>query len=284
MLDQGRRCQVDELVPGDHVCWQFDSDEDYAETLAGSVATGMARGERILSLSGDVSVEWLRAAVAARGLPAEALITSGQLVLADARTALGNTGSFDGDAMAKGYRVAAEQAVADGFTALRAMADLGWAVDGLATPGQLVDYELCADRMVGDLPLVALCGYDTRAAPPEAAEQVCAVHPACAHEAPAPFSVRAVPDGSFAVTGEIDLACRQAWWGVLEAVAARSDGELVLDVGELDFIDLAGLRGVVATANQLGARGGWLTLRSPRSVLQRCMKVLDPPENLRWLE
>lgn len=282
MLDEGRRRRVDELVPGDHVCWQFDSDEDYVETLVGSVATGVARGERVLSLSGDVSVEWLRAAVADRGLPAEALITSGQLVLGDARTALGDTGSFDGGAMAKGYRLAAEEAVADGFTALRAVADLGWAVDGLVTPGQLVDYELCADRLIADLPLVALCGYDTRAAPPEAAEQVCAVHPVCAHEASAPFSLLAASDGSFAVTGEIDLVCAQAWRGVLEAVAAGSDGELVLDVSGLDFIDLRGLRGVVAAADQLGARGGWLTLRSPRPVLQRCMAVLDPPENLQW--
>lgn len=250
--------------------------------LAGSVATGMARGERVLSLSGDVSVEWLRAAVADRGLPAEGLIASGQLVLGDARTALGNTGSFDGDAVAKGYCLAAEQAVADGYSALRVMADLGWAVDDLVTPGQLVDYELCADRLIGDLPVVAVCGYDTRAAPLEAAEQVCAVHPACAHEASMPFSLLAAPDGSFTVTGEIDLACAQAWRGVIEAAAASSDGELVLDVGGLDFIDLRGLRALATIAEELAARGAWLTLRSPRPVLQRCMAVLDPPENLQW--
>lgn len=282
MLDEERRRTVEELRPGDHVCWQFDSDEDYAATLTNSVATGLARGERVMSLSGDVCVEWLRATVADRGLPAEELIESGQLVIGDARAALGNDGSFDGDAVAKGYRLAAEQAVADGYSALRVMADLGWVVDGLVSPGQLVNYELCADRLIADLPMVALCGYDTRAAPPEAAEQVCAVHSACAHETRTPFSVLATPDGSFAVSGEIDLSCGQAWQGVLDAVTAGSDGQLTLDVGGLEFIDLPGLRALVTSANRLAASGGVLTLRSPRPIMRRCMAVLDPPENLQW--
>lgn len=282
MLEEKRRRAVDELRPGDHVCLRFDSDEDYAATLASSVATGLTRGERVLSVSGDVPVEWLRGAVADRGLPAEALLESGQLVLDDARTVLGNGGSFDGDAVAEGYRLAAEQAVADGYSALRVMADLGWAVGGLVSPGQLIDFEWRADRMIADLPLVALCGYDTRAAPPEAAEQVCAVHPACAHDTRTPFSVLAGPDGSFAVSGEIDLSCGQAWRGVLDAVTAGSDGQLTLDVGGLEFIDLPALRALVASANRLAESGGVLTLRSPRPIMRRCMAVLDPPENLQW--
>lgn len=282
MLEEKRRRTVGELQPGDHVCWQFDSDEDYAATLVTSVATGLTRGERVLSLSGDVPVEWLRASVADRGLPAEALIESGQLVLGDARTALGNGGSLDGDAVAKGYRLAAEQAVADGYSALRVMADLGWAVDGVISPGQLITYELCADRLIADLPMVALCGYDTRAAPPEAAEQVCAVHAACAHDTRTPFSVVAGPDGSFAVSGEIDLSCEQAWRNVLDAVTAGSDGQLTLDVGGLEFVDLPGLRALVTSANRLAESGGVLTLRSPRPIMWRCMAVLDPPENLQW--
>lgn len=273
-----------ELTPGDHVCWQFDSDEDYATVLAGAVATGTARGERVLSLSGDVPVDWLRGAVADRGLPTEALIETGQLVLDDARSALDRTGGFDGEALADGYRLAADQAVADGYTALRVMADMGWALGGLVTPRQLVHYELCANRLIADLPMVALCGYDTRSAPPEAAAQVCAVHPACAHDGATAFSVLTTPDGSFALSGEIDLACAPAWRGVLDALTAASEGQLTLDTGGLGFIDLTGLRALVATAEELAAHGGWVLLRSPPPTMRRCMAVLDLPENLRWSE
>ncbi len=281
-MREEHRCAVGRLAPGDHVCWQFDSDEDYAETLAGAVATGMAQGERILSLSGDVSVEWLRAAVADRGLPVETLMASGQLVLGDARAALGAMGSFDGIAVAEGYRRAAQQAVADGYTALRAMADLGWAVSEWLTPGELIDYELRADRLIAQVPLVALCGYDTRAAPSEVTQQVCAVHPACAHEAPVPFSVVTAPDGALAVTGEIDLTCVQAWQGILQALTATTESHLTLDLSGLDFIDVQGLRGLVATADQLAARGACLRLRSPSPTLQWCLTLLDPPEHLQW--
>lgn len=280
--EERRRCGVTELEPGDHVCWPFDTDEDYAATLASWIETGVTRGERVLSLSGQVSVDWLRAAVTAHGVPVDALIEAGQAVLADARTVFAGTGSFDADGVTEGYRLAAEQAVADGYTALRVMADLGWAANGLATPRQLVCHELSADRLIADLPMLALCGYDTRIASRTVAAQVCSVHPACAHDGSTPFCVLTGADGSFVVRGEVDFACAQSWRVVLDALAAGSDEQLTLDVGGLDFIDLTGLRALVAVADELAAYGGWLTLRSARPVLRRCAAMLNPPESLRW--
>lgn len=284
MREEGRRRGIEELEPGDHVCWRFESDEDYAATLARWVEAGLTRDERILSLSGNVSADWLRVAVTDRGVPADALIEVGQVVLADARTAFGATHFFDSDAVAESYRLAAEQAVADGYAALRVMTDLWWAVDGPVTPRQLVGYELSAELLIGNVPMVALCGYDTRIAPPAVAAQVCAVHSACAHDRSTPFSVLPTAEGPFAVTGEIDFACAQSWRGVLDALTAGSEGQLTLDVGGLSFIDLTGLRALVASADELDASGGWLTLRSPRPALRRVMAVLNPPDNLRLLD
>lgn len=282
MPGEGRVHDVAELWPGDHVCWQFGSDDEYAATLVSWVATGVERGERILALSGHVALDQQRAAVSDYGLRVDELVDSGQLVLQDARTALDAGSGFDSDSVLDGYRAAAHRAVADGYTALRVMADLGWVLDGMATPAGLVDYEIRAEQLLADVPMVALCGYDTRVTPRQAADQVCAVHPACAHEGSQPFSAVLEADGSFRLTGEVDLVCGQVWRGVLDALTIGPGEELVLDLSELRFIDATGLRALASAATVLAAHGCSLTLRSPRPVVRRCLEAMDPPDNLRW--
>jgi anti-anti-sigma factor len=51
--------------------------------------------------------------------------------------------------------------------------------------------------------------------------------------------------------------------------------ELVLDFTELDFIDGSGLHAIAASAQQVTARGGSVSIRSPRPQIQRLLELVD---------
>jgi anti-anti-sigma factor len=273
---------IDDLRPGDHACCQVRSENDYAAAVARSAEVGVERAERVLSLSDHVTTDQLRSAMAARGLAADALIASGQVVLHEPRAALAPRGRFDPASALKGYRRVAEEAGRDGYGALRAVADVGRALDGVASAREIVNFELESERVVGNSPLVALCGYDPTALE-GASSAACAVHPICAHDDTCPFSVVPRSDDELVVTGEVDIGCAQAWRAVLDALASGEAADLTLDLSGLRFVDAAGMRALAMTAAELAERGGCLTLASARPVVRRCMRLLHLPDRFRWL-
>jgi len=51
--------------------------------------------------------------------------------------------------------------------------------------------------------------------------------------------------------------------------------EVVLDFSELDFVDGSGLHAIAVAAQQVAAYGGSLSIRSPRTQIQRMLEILD---------
>jgi anti-sigma B factor antagonist len=74
---------------------------------------------------------------------------------------------------------------------------------------------------------------------------------------------------SVAASGELDLAARDA----LRAALAPLTGNVVLDLGQVTFLDSSCI-GVLAGAGQrLQERGGNLRLRSPADVPRRALEI-----------
>lgn len=73
------------------------------------------------------------------------------------------------------------------------------------------------------------------------------------------------------VRGEIDLVTGEAF----ERALARVDTDLVVNLGEVVFIDAAGLRALAVTADRLGRRGRLFRLERPPPHVRRLLTVLD---------
>ncbi|HEV7938454.1 MAG TPA: STAS domain-containing protein [Solirubrobacteraceae bacterium] len=99
---------------------------------------------------------------------------------------------------------------------------------------------------------------------------------------PLPFTAFAHLEGARAIVmlnGELDMASIailidsiliDCFVGTTFAVE-----EVVLDFAELDFIDGSGLLAIAAAAQQVTAHGGSVSIRSPRTQIQRLLELVD---------
>ena len=85
------------------------------------------------------------------------------------------------------------------------------------------------------------------------------------------FRLRATATG-LAVTGELDMAGADRFWE-LASSALDPTREVVLDVGDLEFVDSAGMRAIVRLSEDVCPYG--IVLRSPRDNVLRVLEMLS---------
>jgi anti-anti-sigma factor len=72
------------------------------------------------------------------------------------------------------------------------------------------------------------------------------------------------------LTGEVDLGTVDHLAAALEGL----DGRVVIDLGDLSFLDCSGIGVLVAARKRLRAGGGDLHLRSPRVAVRSVLELL----------
>lgn len=86
--------------------------------------------------------------------------------------------------------------------------------------------------------------------------------------------VRALPQpGAFALDGELDLATVDML--LAETQGAPQDGDLVLDVSELTFMDSTGLRAILQIAQRRNG-GTCVVLKHPTPAVERVLGITLP--------
>ncbi len=79
------------------------------------------------------------------------------------------------------------------------------------------------------------------------------------------------------IAGEVDMASAPQ----LRACLLEADGNVVVDLRGVSFLDASGI-GVLAEADQrLGLSGGKLTLRQPQGIVRRALEVIGLID---WIE
>jgi hypothetical protein len=239
----GRVETVPDAGPADHVCWIYDGTPDLDAAAGRFLGGGLARGERLLVV-GDGMIEALHRDTLPFGGTDE-LLATGALQVLDLSGAHADTSPFAPEQQLAFFDAATRQAVDDGFTGLRVAAEVSALAADPETRPALVRFEHLADDLVAHgSGFTALCAYRGDLCP-EALSEVASVHPLVrAPEGVPPFQVFHDGDG-VVLTGSVDTFTAGRLGSVLaESPAARA--ATALDVGRLDFIDVAGCR-VLAT-------------------------------------
>jgi anti-anti-sigma factor len=275
------------LQAGDHICWTYGSDEEHREVLTRFLTDGLQRNERVLYLARRFTANKVMGYLREAGVAAEEFLRSGQLMFLDAEAAYLGEGGFQPERMGDAFREAATQAVVDGYRGLRAASETEWLIPEFVSPARFVEYELWVDHIVASLPQIGLCGYDARHSSPEWLQALQAVHPhrITGRSIPqSPFTITSADRGEIVVRGDVDWTCREAFQLALVAAAACAPQDVVLDLEDLRFIDLSGLRALPGLARALRAEGRTLTLSSLSSVVRRVMHPsagFELPSNLK---
>ncbi|MGY1824029.1 MEDS domain-containing protein [Geodermatophilus sp. SYSU D00079] len=261
MRTQGPVTHPDAVGPADHLCWVYDDAESLPAAAGRFLAGGLARGERLVFVGSDDDVARLRRSPGPLG-PLGDLLADGTLVLLPLGQAYAGDGGFAPEQQLDFYDTLTRQALAEGHTGLRVVAELTPLAADPTRHAELVRWEhLADDFMAAGSGMSAMCAYRRDALPAGALADVAGVHPqvhspsGLAPDVLAPFRVY-VDGGRVAVAGSVDAFGADRLRRVLADSPVGGTGTAVLDLGRLEFADAAGCRAFAGWAQQRIAAGG----------------------------
>ncbi|GHJ46986.1 hypothetical protein Cs7R123_43280 [Catellatospora sp. TT07R-123] len=262
---------VDGLGRSDHLCWAFDTHDEFRTLAARFLADGLAAGQQVVYLAesaGAAELDGFGGFAAARASGAarvQDLSIYDRSLLAEPR------------AQVRAYAQATEQALAAGYTGLRVAADATPLVRTPADRSAFARYEHLVDVYMTRHPFAAMCGYHRGRLDPAAIAELACMHPlARSSSAPLRLFASDQPGIDMVLAGEVDLAGHALLRTALEhADAAPAGGEISVDARHLTFIDH---RGLMRLAEHVQARGGTAVLHTARGATRLLTELLDLPQ------
>jgi len=177
MTQSGAWQTVGDLAPGDHLCCIHETEQEHRALLAPYLRQGLERHEKLLyivdSRTAGVVLEYLRS----DGMNPDPCLASGQLNILTCNDCYFRGGVFEPERMIALLLAETDQAVKEGYAALRATGEMSWALRGLPGSGRLIEYEAKLNRYLPGIACVALCQYDRRCFPPGVLLDVLRTHP-----------------------------------------------------------------------------------------------------------
>jgi anti-anti-sigma factor len=169
------------------------------------------------------------------------------------------------------YRSLVDAALARGRTGVRVAADVTPLVaGGVDGRRQLHVYEQPADVLMGTVAMTALCLYEASLGA-EVLGPVTLLHPDQHAGEEEPLAHLSGRGPSLSLHGEVDVTQADGLSRALVDVACGTPGEVVLDLSDLRFLDVAGARALARATQVLrGADVHLRLVRAPR-VAARCL-------------
>jgi hypothetical protein len=148
----------EQLSAPSHTCLIYQTREQQIAFTAHFLRAGLERGERCVFLEMPEKLDEVRKALHSMGVKVEEDEKRGALVLTANRVFL-QQGAFDADRCLAFLETGINQAVADGFAALRITGDMNWELGRSQDFGRLLHYEAKLDEFLLDKPIVGVCQY-----------------------------------------------------------------------------------------------------------------------------
>lgn len=258
---------------GEHACCHLGRAEDRRRVASAFVRDGVRRGHKVIYLADGAPAGAFVDELAALDPEVGTALDSGRLELRSALAAYLPDGRFDGDRMLAAVRSDTAAAQAAGFPALSITGEIAWARPGV--PGVVEGLPEYERRLDAELPrdaLAVLCQYDHAACDGAVLAEMGAVH---AVEVSADLAALAREVGLAAarsdggrtlrLAGELDL---DAAWALRSVLHAHFHGPLRVDLADVLYTDVAGMRALRPT------KGQSLTIVDPSPAVRRMLGLL----------
>jgi ABC-type transporter Mla MlaB component len=239
--------------PGEHACCRFARPEDRERLTIAFVRAGLARGHKVIYLhDGKDQHRFVERLLAADERVAPAL-ASGQLELRAPRPAYLPDGALEPERMDSKLRAEHSRAHAQGFAGISITGDVA-VVYGEPGAEALSHYEEEFDGEPFDASRLLLCHYPHDRLPGAELSELVAQHDVDASPELAPIgregplsAARVRASQTLRLAGELDFDGAPA---VGEVLAAHFHGPLRLDLADLSFVDVAGMRALRGRTGQ----------------------------------
>ncbi len=262
------------IVPGDHVCASFGSDEEHQAIVGRYARQALRRGERFLYFLHSSDEATIRRYLELAGIDVEAGIALGQIEL---RPVQHDRCTIDPEAIIASLQADRRAALRGGYSALCATTEMTWAMTRPDEIDAVLRYERDVNRVFEAADIAAVCQYDRRHFPPAVLARLVAAHEfqvctsaSLTTTARRRLTVSEHDDGVIALSGALDIDSSSFLAARLAEVETGDD--LVLRTSGLGFADISGCRALVRAAEALG-NGRRLLLPDAAPALVRVLKL-----------
>jgi len=161
----------------DHLCIIYETrDEQFASVLP-FIRIGLERGEKCVYIADENSAAEVLTAMKQDGIDVESAVDSGALTMAAKEDAYLQQGLFDPDWMIRFLKEVTNSVKTAGFSGLRIMGEMTWALGGDPGAERLIEYESKLNRFLSEYDCLGICQYNLNAFDPETLIDVIRTHP-----------------------------------------------------------------------------------------------------------
>jgi ABC-type transporter Mla MlaB component len=230
--------------PGEHACCRFAQARDDDRLLTSFIRDGLGRAHKVVCFSTTPAIDTAR--LAGTDAEAAAALADGRLDVLAAHEVYLPDGRFEVERMVAFVGEAHARVLRDGYAGLSLTGDTRWAASGAPGCDRLAEYEQRVGSVGDDQTLLMLCRYDMAQFPVGSLSDITAAHQVEVSPELMPIgrtgdlACARLGDGrTLRLAGELDYDCADTVAGLL---AAHFHGELRLDLADLHFVDVAGMR------------------------------------------
>jgi anti-anti-sigma factor len=256
--------QITDLTADDHACLTFGEPEDMFDLTAAFVRDGLAGGLKVMWIS-DAAPQRATRELSRRGIAVNAALASGQLAAAECEGRLLCGKEFRAGRAMEWLTGQMAACRAERFPGLRVAVDMSWALRPVTGVEQLPEFEEGIAAALAGTTISVLCQYDREGFDPVTLGTVTTFHTrsvaAATYHADALLRIcRQYAPPGIRLAGEIDYTHAEPLTLALTE-AIRLDGDIVVNMTALTFIDGSCARMIVDTARSLAGS---------RSVVLQC--------------
>jgi len=171
---------------------------------------------------------------------------------------------------ATGHRELVEQALAEGFSAVRFTAEARYALTGLSVATYNA-IEHAMDELCRTHPVSALCQYDERDLTGERLPEVVGSHVTGVRHR---IMATAGTPGFLALAGELDVSNDELVASTLDAATGTASGTFRLDLSGVVFIDASGCRALAVGTQAFRRRGGRLRVTGAQRRVAHVLRLV----------
>lgn len=155
----------------------YDDCVDPIATVVPFLQVGLEAGERCVYVVGDHDAETIRSRLYQAGIDLDGEVERGRMTLVSRWDVSFPDGQFDPHLLIAVVRQTIEASLAAGFTGVRLVAEMTWALDLGVEPLDLVHFEAIGNGLYPNEPLVAICLYNRRRHPDRILHGALRTHP-----------------------------------------------------------------------------------------------------------
>ncbi|GAA1807847.1 hypothetical protein GCM10009835_28590 [Planosporangium flavigriseum] len=253
MLNSGKTRQVRKVQLGDHLCLPFSSDDEQREVLTTYIVDGLARGERVIYYADQTGPDVIGSWLADSGIEVNRVVDEGHLEIRSVDDGYLFGGRFEPDVVITTLWVEVRQARDAGYPGLRISGEMTSELRPVADERSLLEFEHRLSRVFHSRELAAICQYDQRLFNEAAVTGMISCHPQVVQIDPLHDDrrLRIVPTYAprgLRIVGTVDVMTVGALTTTLRLATRWPDQNIHLNLSELEFIDVAGVRAIVRIA------------------------------------